>query len=448
MHTESQKGPWLKQALCCLLALFLVAPPVWAKPKRGKLNAEVLRLCKRADAMLNKLEYERARELLESSVRNKRYIRASAKRRALLWALLGRARAELGDVIGMEDAFLKAVRFNRRVRLSRSTSPKILEALERARDNAPVAEPPPPPPPPPPKVPPPPPPKAPPPKAPPRITPPPPPKAPPPKAPPPKAPPPRSPRPQRTLTHEIVGEQVKGKTVQVVVTHKGFPKGTRFEARVRRTQRGGFRKARMKRKGGTATLSLKLDRSRIELYIRALRGRRVLQESGSASDPIVLMVKMPTAKADPVTQTGPTTKTDPGTKTDPTTNTSPGTKADPTAETNPGTETGPPEKPSGPGSEADPKNAQANLPGVPPPPPPTVTSTKTSSSAVSAPVVITPADSGGLGGLEIGLIAGAGVVVVAGVVLGLVFGLRSGASCDAQEGFGCTEVQVLPLAAF
>ncbi|MEQ9501399.1 MAG: hypothetical protein RIT81_31305, partial [Deltaproteobacteria bacterium] len=151
---------FVARVLATALALALsFALPATAAPSR-KATKEVQTICRRAQRLLDKLEYERGRELLESSVRNPRFRRASPASKAQLWALLGRARAELGDMVGTDEAFLEAVRWDRRVRLSKSTSPKIREALDRARANAPVpgkteAPPPPPPEPPPPPPPPP-----------------------------------------------------------------------------------------------------------------------------------------------------------------------------------------------------------------------------------------------------------------------------------------------------
>ncbi|MCK6552841.1 hypothetical protein L6R52_43860, partial [Myxococcota bacterium] len=95
-------------------------------------------LAKEAEQLLGALEYERARERLEGAVAGNTLRGASVTARAKIWALLGRARAELGDALGADEAFEQAVALDRRVRLPKSTSPKILDALERARANAPA----------------------------------------------------------------------------------------------------------------------------------------------------------------------------------------------------------------------------------------------------------------------------------------------------------------------
>ena len=64
---------------------------------------------------------ERARELLESAARSLDPQKARPTVKAKLWALLGRARAELGDTVGTDEAFRKAVIWDRRVKLAPST---------------------------------------------------------------------------------------------------------------------------------------------------------------------------------------------------------------------------------------------------------------------------------------------------------------------------------------
>jgi hypothetical protein len=130
----------LERLLALVLALGLAfSPATAARALAGpasKIDGELLATVRRAESLLDALEYERAREVLEASARDERFRRASASAKGKLWVLLGRARAELGDSVGSEDAFGTAVRWDKKVRLARSTSPKILETLERARANA------------------------------------------------------------------------------------------------------------------------------------------------------------------------------------------------------------------------------------------------------------------------------------------------------------------------
>src|SRR5438045_4143419 len=123
----------IKRGVALLTAALILCPPqlhaiAWAKPNKKTADAEVVDITHKAEALLNKLEYERARELLESSVRDPQYRKAKSTSKAKLWALLGRARAELGDPVGTDEAFLQAVQWDRRVKLAKSTSPKILDA--------------------------------------------------------------------------------------------------------------------------------------------------------------------------------------------------------------------------------------------------------------------------------------------------------------------------------
>jgi len=88
---------------------------------------------RRAKKLLDAADFEGARDLLEDSAKNERLSKARKATRATLWALLGRARAEVGDTPGADAAFKVAVRLDRKVKLPPSTSPKILQGLERAR---------------------------------------------------------------------------------------------------------------------------------------------------------------------------------------------------------------------------------------------------------------------------------------------------------------------------
>lgn len=460
----------VRRALASLMiALVVSAPPtaeLQAKPALPSKNvdAEVADIAKRAEALLNKLEYERARELLESAVRNGGYRKAHAPSKSRLWALLGRARAEVGDAVGADEAFLQAVMWDRRVRLARGTSPKILEALERARANAPapgeLSEPPisedaPPAP---------------------RREPPdagqakaeppvpearpdagkverpkpdkpdagraerpdagkvdkPEPRKPdkPDKPEPQKPERPDKPEPQRpvkpekpepqkqekpepqkqdkpepALGHRIEGQVWHNETVTLVLVPKELPKGVKLELFVRYAQADKFKPEPLVRTGTVATRKLKLDRPRVELYARALKGKKVLATLGSAGDPLVLT---PTEKPlrtppPPIREAWSTPDIRP--------------RLVPTASTA-----------STAVAVAAARTSTRSL--VPPPPPPTR---------------VQPAEEDDTL-LYVGLAAG-GVVVAGGIVLAIV--LLSGKSgCDAKEGFGCIEVQVLPLVSF
>lgn len=129
-------------ALACAIALAIGPVRVEAKPSKPaaarSTDGAAADLAKEAEQLLGALEYERARERLEGAVAGNTLRGASVTARAKIWALLGRARAELGDALGADEAFEQAVALDRRVRLPKSTSPKILDALERARANAPA----------------------------------------------------------------------------------------------------------------------------------------------------------------------------------------------------------------------------------------------------------------------------------------------------------------------
>ena len=130
-----RQGPF--RCLAGLFAAALAFAPLTEVQAGPAEDGEVRRIVRRAKKLLDALEYQRARELLEESSRNERLKRARKANRAQMWALLGRARAELGDAMGTDEAFMAAVRLDRKVKLPRSTSPKIRQALERARRNTP-----------------------------------------------------------------------------------------------------------------------------------------------------------------------------------------------------------------------------------------------------------------------------------------------------------------------
>jgi len=134
-------------APCWALSLLLVAaaplPLLAAGPKPAEGGEAVKVKLKSADERLSVLDVQRSREILEEVAHDPKTKAASKKLRARVYATLGRVRAELGDELGMDDAFSEAVKLDRGVKLPRSASPKILDALERIRAGAPKDEPPP-----------------------------------------------------------------------------------------------------------------------------------------------------------------------------------------------------------------------------------------------------------------------------------------------------------------
>lgn len=122
--------------LFCLLTVIIapLAPrPVEAARRADRRLAAVL---ERADAMIAQLELEGARALLEEAARNRAYRTARGQLKGRLFATLGRARAELGDMEGAEEAFQIALRWDLKASLPKSASPKIRAVLERVRASA------------------------------------------------------------------------------------------------------------------------------------------------------------------------------------------------------------------------------------------------------------------------------------------------------------------------
>ncbi len=68
---------FVARVLALVVALSLALPVAGLAAGKRQATKEVLTVCRRAEKLLDKLEYERGRELLESSVRNPRYRRAS-----------------------------------------------------------------------------------------------------------------------------------------------------------------------------------------------------------------------------------------------------------------------------------------------------------------------------------------------------------------------------------
>lgn len=398
-------SPWHARLSRLLLAcVMLLAPGLAVARPPPKVDSQVQQVSARAESMLDQLEYERARALLEASVRKPRNARARPQTKAVLWALLGRARAELGDMVGSDEAFLEAVRWDRRVKLSRSTSPKIREALDRARALAPpprAAEPPPPEPPPPVAR------QAPPPVA--RPEPPPPVARPePPVArrppPPPVARPKPRPKPTpkvapppskgRWIDFTVQGEPRPGATVKVVARHGGLSKRARLELRVQRSQGGKFEVVPMSRTGTVAVAPLVLDSPRLEIFVVARQGKSIVAQAGSETETRALA---PVSSAP---------------------------------------------------SLAEAWSSAAPPPAAPPPPLPGPVNTST----VAPPPPLTEAppppagagDSSGLGTMEITLLAVGGAVVVASVVTAVLLLATRTPGCNVREGQGCVEVQVVP----
>lgn len=398
--------------------------------KPGSLEAELSALIRQADGLLARLEYQRGREMLEEAAREPRFRRAKPAVRARLYAELGRARAELGDVPGMDDAFAQAVILDRGVRLPRSASPKILAALERARANAP----------------------------------------------PPteeeevRKPPPRQERPKpadagvrpaadsgrRRISRDagvrsedatrdaatrdaatrdaaapaaprdaglalapdagvradagaiadaaaadaapaveprepekaaievrVDGALVANGRARILARLIGIPPQAKVFARVRRGSSTRFERLPMIRTGTIAGIELRLESPRYEVYLEATRSKRVIATAYSAESPLVI-------------------------------------------------EPAPLPSLSDAWAEARPLDVQTS----------TVTA-ETSTVAVVPPLV----EQDGLGETEILIIAGS-IVAAALITTAIIIIASSGSDCEAEEGFGCTEIRVLPLLSF
>ncbi len=382
-----------------LAALILALGPVMpGVAHAGRTEDKAVdRVNREAERMLRRLDYQRARELLEATARDGKTRKARASTRARVWALLGWARAELGDVYGTDDAFLKAVVIDRKVRLPRGVSPKIVDALERARTNAPLGEgetPPPPPdpepepsspePPPEPKPEPRPEPKPEPTR--PRIEPRPKPER---RRPPRKTP--RRPRPAPSpgvvtepgLELGYEGRVVPGGRIRLVAELEDAPSSARVVAMVKRAGAARAEPLPMSRTGTIATAELDVGDGPIEVYARLELGGRTLVTDPPASEPMLLQPEAPPSLAE---------------------------------------------------AWAEP----------PPAPPPTASST-TAAIAVLPP----PEEETGSDGVETWVWVGAGAaVVITAAIIAVVVASGGSADCSAEGGFGCVEVQVLPLASF
>lgn len=414
-------------ALAALLSI--VAPVVQPRtasarsPERVTPDAQVDELIERAEVLLSKVEYERARAVLERAVADPELRNARPANRARLWAALGRTRAELG-VPGSEQAFRQAVQLDRHVRLPRTTSPKIAEALERTRATldpagggalpapgrrgaVPGA-----------------------PGAPPAAGPPAnlrdgqPPAAAGPAGAPTSAPPPGDPGaappegrqpsapdgapalpanpaepeersvrlpPDRGpyLRYRLAGQVGVGRTVTLVVELQRGPRSPTFELAVRRNGGDFVVEHPPASSNGFARLVV-FDRPHVELYVRAYRGKKLIAEMGSPAAPVTLSaVPGPPSLLDAWSVAATSTRA---------------------AE-------------------------RAGLVGPAP--------RATTSTVVPGPIASSSSDAITIAGVTAG-----GAILVAGIVV-LYAVLHGGKGpCHAKEGFGCTEVTVSPLARF
>jgi len=195
---------------------------------------------------------------------------------------------------------------------------------------------------------------------------------------------------------KIVGPTRPGATVRLVASHGGLPKRARFEARVRRSQAGPFERLRLTRSGTVAEAKLVLDSPRLEVFVEAKRGKRVLAASGSEASPLVIT---------PVSTTP--------------------SYAEALSEPAPPPQAPPPPLPSATGTSSTAGYVAPPPPGVTPPPPPAQSTSE-------------------LGATEITLLAVGGAVVVASVVTAVLLLATRTPRCDVLEGQGCVEVQVVP----
>jgi len=366
--------------LVVLLLALLFAAPAWAQGEPS-IESEIQAGVKQADALLASLEYQRAREILERLASDRRTREVRKSMRARLYVALGRARAELGDDSGMSEAFYDAVALDPTVTLPRGTSPKIVGALERARENAPATAP-----------------RGPKTKPEPRSD----------SKPDPKPDPPLKPtrtstktavKPARSstttatvrppdggpaLVFRVIGKVQEHARIRVVVDAFGVPRSAKIEARIRTEGSRVYQPYLMPWVVGTATqaaLALTLDEPRYEIYVEAKSGKKVVARAGSVAEPIVL-------------------------------------------------------EPA-----AVPSLAEAYSGDVA-----TATTTRTSTAVAIATV---PVSNDEPWTTTEALILAGGVLAAALIVVLVVVASTSGTNnCDANEGFGCTDVSVRPLLRF
>lgn len=225
-------------------------------------SQEIRELAGEAEALLDALQPKEALRILEQGSRRASYSKADKKSRARLWVILGRARAELSDEPGMEQAFRQAVALDPSVRLSKAnTSPKIIAALERIRLEAPVVKKPTPPPPPPPR---------------------------------PKAPPSPTPAPSPVLEKDepaalawwIEGPMISGARVRLVVDTSGLAPAAVVEGHRRDPERSQTSRIELVRSSTTVTAVLDLDARPFEVWLTARTARGLVARAGSPETPI------------------------------------------------------------------------------------------------------------------------------------------------------------------
>ena len=332
-----------------LVVLAAVASPIPAWSKGPPIRDVVAE----ADRLLGSLDYEEARQLLRTTIRSPRMKAAPAATRALLWAMLGRARAELGHEAGAAEAFRNAVRIDRRVKLPRSTSPKILDALEHERRTVrPRSR-----------------------RAPRRLPPP------PDVAAPRRVQPRPGPAPKRPgLRPRVVGVPERGKRVELIVELSHVPARAQIEAMVRGGIAPSFVALPMARTGSVATASLRIDRPRFEVFFRARMAEGIVAMAPPPDHPITIEAAEP-----------------------------------PSLEDAWAAETRPP---------------QLEVP-----------TTETSSVATSdgAPW---------WEGIDTWMLVAGGAVAAVGIVALLVAVSSTPGGCEAERGYGCTEIEVQPLLSF
>ncbi len=245
-----------------LLGVSLIFSPLraFADP-----TTEIRELAGAAEALLDALEPEEASRILQKGRRSPSFKRADRSARALLLVTLGRARAELSDEPGMNEAFESAVALDPRVRLSRgNTSPKIIAALERARLEAPVASKP----------------------APSKASRPSRPKAAPPKSEPTISKLPTEKNEPPALAWWIEGPLVSGARVSLVADIATLPKDTTVEAHRLYDGQAHALRIELTKSGTTAVSIFSLDERPFDLWILAKHKGQVVARAGSAETPM------------------------------------------------------------------------------------------------------------------------------------------------------------------
>ena len=120
--------------LSLLLSLGLVL--VGSEPASARPDGSRPSVVRRAERQIARLELERARSLLERAIENPRFRGTPRSRRARVFATLGWARSEIGDLSGAREAFREALRLDEGVLLPRVSSPKVRATLENMRSIA------------------------------------------------------------------------------------------------------------------------------------------------------------------------------------------------------------------------------------------------------------------------------------------------------------------------